>query len=149
MVQSTTVISACDASIWLDDATGTPRDISGSMNSVTLNFDHDIGEYIAFGGRWRNRLECGKDASFDLVILYSLTANEGADVIIDWFFASPPGDRSLSIYLPDKNVGSDHFSCEAKLENWDTSGVPGSGEPVLLNARLVPNGEVSHTVATT
>jgi len=84
--------------------------------TVTLNFDHEIGQYIAFGGRWPNRLECGKDASFDLTILYSLTANEGADIIIDWFFASPPGDRTLAIYLPDKNVGSDYYSAEVKIE---------------------------------
>lgn len=149
MSQSTTVISACDASVWLDDVLGTPRDISGSSNVVTMNFDHEIGEYTAFGGRWPNRLECGKDASFDLSILYSTTANEGADIIIDWFFASPPGDRTLAIYLPDKNVGSDKFSAEVKIQHWDTTGNAGSGEAVQINATLVPNGEVSHTTAAT
>ena len=149
MSQSTTVFSACDVSVWLDDVNGTPVDISGSSNSVTLNFEHEIGQYIAFGGRWPNRLECGKDASFDITVLYSLTVNEGADVLIDWFFASPPGDRTVSFYFPDKDVGSDHFSAEVKIEHMDFSGAAGSGDPVEINARLLPNGEVTHTTAST
>lgn len=149
MAQSTTVFSACDVAIWLDDVNGTPRDISGSSNSVTLNFDHEIGQYTAFGGRWPNRLECGKDASFDIVILYSLTANEGADIIIDWFFTTIPGLRTASFYFPDKDVGSDHFQAEVLIEHWDVTGGAGSGDPVEINAHLVPSGAVTHTTAST
>jgi len=149
MSQSTTVFAACDVSIWLDDINGTPRDISGSSNSVTLNFDHEIGEYTSFGGRWPNRLECGKDAAFDIVILYSLTANEGADIIIDWFFTNIPGPRTASFYFPDKDVGSDLFRAEVLIEHWDVTGGSGSGDPVEINVHLVPTGEVTHTTAST
>lgn len=149
MAQSTTVVNACDASVWLDDALGTPTNISGSSNVVNMDFDQELGEFRTFQSKWKGRLECGKDAAFEIILLYSTTANEAYDILKTWFFAASPGDRSLSVYLPDKNVGSDHYSAEVKLDDFN---VPSNHEdpgPITVTMHLLPNGEVSHDTAAT
>lgn len=149
MAQSTTAINACDASIWLDDDANTLQDISGSSNSVDINFDHDLGQYITFQSKWPNRLECGKDASFSIQAVYSTASDEAWDLLKQWYFATSPGERSLNIYLPDKNVGSDKFSCEARIENLSFTMTGGEADPIIVTATLLPSGAVAHTTAAT
>src|SRR5574342_898822 len=69
MHQSSTVFNFCNASIRLQDENGLDVDVSGSSNEVTIDFDNDLGDYKAFGERWKGRLECGSDASIKLKIL--------------------------------------------------------------------------------
>lgn len=145
MAQTTTAVNACDASVWLDDATGELRDISGSSNNVEINFDHDVEAFVTYQAKWPRRLECGKDASFTLHVIYTEAANEGYDILKNWFFATAPGARSLHIYIPDKNVGSDHFSCEARLDSLAFSADRSTAAPIMVTAVLLPDGEVSHT----
>ena len=145
MTQTTSAFNACDASIWLDDATGTLRDISGSSNNTEVNFDHDVEAFVTYQSKWPKRLECGKDAQFTLHVIFSEDANEGHDILKDWFFAAAPGARSLSIYLPDKNVGSDHFSCEARIKSYNFSADRGTAAPIMGVAVLLPDGAVSHS----
>jgi len=94
-------------------------------------------------------MECGKDASFEINILASTTTSEAWDILKGWFFATSPGDRSLSIYWPDKDVGSDHFSAEVKLQNWNATPESNNASPIEISMTVLPNGEVSHTTATT
>jgi len=145
VAQTTTAFNACDVSIWLDDSTNTLRELSGSSNSVEANFDHDIGEYVTFDSKWPNRLECGKDASFTLNIICSETANEAWDIIKDWYFAASPGARTFRFYMPDKNVGSDRFSCEARIQNFTFTGDRSEPGPIMVTATLLPDGEVTHS----
>lgn len=147
--RTTTAINACDVGLWLDNAGGTLVDIGGSSNQVRTNLYHDIGKFNVFSNEWPGRLECGKDATVTLQIIYSSTVDEGWDVVKTWFFTNPPGARTLSIYIPDKNVGSDHFSAEMMLSalNWTSS--RGEAGPILVTATLLPDGDVSHTVAAT
>jgi len=149
MAQTTTAITACDASIWLDKLAGTPVDVSGSSNSVALNFSQNLDAQYTFGSRWPRRFACGKDAAFTLVIFYTSTADEGFDVWKNWFFAAVPGTRTLTIYLPTKNVGSDRFQCEVHLESADIPATAGEGTPVMVTLSLLPDGEVTHSVAAT
>lgn len=147
--RTTTAINACDAGLFLDNAGGTPVDIGGSSNQVRINLDNHIGAFNVFSNEWPGRLECGKDGTVTLQIIYSSAADEGWDVVKTWYFTTPPGDRTLAIYIPDKNVGSDKFSGEFKLSalNWTASrGEPG---PILVTATLLPNGDIAHTVAAT
>jgi len=146
---TTTAQNFCDASIWLDDATGTQRNISGSSNTVGLDLNMNLGEVFAFGTVWPTRLECGKDATINLDVLYTLTANEGKDILLAWFFANSPGKRTFTLYAPNKNVGSDMFACEARLESLTFSGEAGSADPVMVSAVLKPDGAMSHTDTTT
>lgn len=149
MAQTTTGFNACDIAIWLDDDTGTLKDISGSSNSVDLNFDNTLGLYRTFGSTWPRRLECGKDAQFTLQILYSSAADEGADLLKTWYFANPPGQRTLKIYSPDKNVGSDVYAAEVMVENVTWSGEAGNADPIMISATLRPSGEVTWTTNAT
>lgn len=147
--RTTTAVNACDCGLWLDNAAGTPVDIGGSSNQVRTNLDHEIGKFSVFANEWPGRLECGKDATLTLQIIYSTTTDEGWDVLKTWYFSTPPGSRTLSLYIPDKNVGSDKFSGEMKLSalNWTASrGEPG---PILVTATLLPDGDFEHTVAAT
>jgi len=144
MALTTTAISACNASIWLADVNGTQRDISGSSNSVSIELTHTIGAVNAFQNEWPARQECGKDASIDLEVIYTEAANEGWDVLKDWFFAAAPGKRRMTIYLPDKNIGSDMFDVYVRLETLSWTVESGNADPVMVSAHLLPDGELAH-----
>lgn len=149
MAQTTTAVNACDAGIWLDNGTLIPTGIGGSANNVDMNFDQEIGEFRTFGSRWPGRLECGKDANFTLNIVYSSAADEAFDILKTWFFASSPGNRTLSVYIPDKNVGSDHFQAECKIEGLSWTAGSDEAGPIMVTANLLPDGEVAlSTLAT-
>ena len=143
MAQTSTGINGCDVAIWLDKAGGTLTDISGSSNKIDLNFDQELAMFRTFGSKWPKRLECGKDASFALDVIYSSAADEGLDILKDWFFATDPGARTLKIYVPDKNVGSDVYSCEVRIENLTFSAEAGAADPIMVSASLLPDGEVT------
>lgn len=145
MAQTTTAVNACDASVFLDDVAGDPRDIAGSSNNVELNFDHEVEAYVTYQSKWPKRLECGKDAQFTLHVIYTEAANEGFDILKDWYFAAAPGPRTLHVYIPDKNVGSDHYSCEARIKSLAFSADRATAAPIMVTAVLLPDGEVSHT----
>jgi hypothetical protein len=149
MAQTTTAISACDVGIWLDDDAGTQQDISGSSNEVDMAFEQNIGEFVTFGSRWPVRQECGKDASFTVQIVYSSAADEAFDILKTWFFSNTPGQRTLSVYIPDKNVGSDHFTCEVRIASFNFTPSRGEAGPIIVSAELLPDGEVTHTTAST
>jgi hypothetical protein len=150
MAQTTTAINACDVSVWLDNAAGVLTDISGSSNKLDMNFDHEIGEYRAFQGKWPGRLCCGKDAAFTLDVIYSSTATEGLALLRDWYFtAGAACKRTMHVYIPTKNVGADYYAMEVVLKNLKFAadrGVPG---PIMVSAQLLPSGDVTlSTVAT-
>jgi len=144
MALTTTAISACNVGIWLADITETSRDISGSSNSCSIELTLNLGEVNAFQNQWPTRQECGKDASIDLEIIYSEAANEAFDVLKDWFFATNPGRRLMSIYIPDKNVGSDKFTFYARLESLSWTVEAGVADPVMVSASLKPDGAMAH-----
>ena len=145
MALTTTAVSACNVSIWLDNATSVATDISGSSNSVDLEFTLNLGEVNAFQNQWPVRQECGKDASISLEILYTETAEEAFDIIKDWYFAANPGARQLTIYIPDKNVGSDKYECQARLESFSFTAESGEPNPIMVSVSLKPDGELTHS----
>jgi len=149
MVQTTSVINACDISLWLDDDANTLQDISGSSNQIDMNFDLDLGTFQSFQSRWPKRLECGKDAQFTLQVAYSTTADEAFDILKQWYFATPAGERTINIFMPDKNVGSDKFSGEVRIKNLSWTATGGEADPILVTATLLPSGEIAHTTAAT
>ena len=150
MAQTTTDINAADASIWIDNAGGTPVDISGSSNSVTMNFSREMGELWTFQVSYPVRSGCRKDAEITLRIVYSTATDEGADVLKNWYFSSEPiGSRSFHLYLPDKNVGSDHYYGEVQLGSFNFTASAEDCAPIAIEATLQPDGEMSLTTAST
>lgn len=149
MAQTSTGITACNASFWLDNASGTLTDISGSTNKVSLNFSIETGSKYTMGSAWPKRFQCGKDATISAEAIYTTAASEAWATLKAWYFATTPGARSVKIYLPDKNVGSDVFSFEARIESMSFDAEAGSGDPVMVSFTLLPDGEVTHSTATT
>lgn len=149
MAQTTTKVNACDVSVWLDNAAGTLNDISGSSNGIDMTFTRELGELRTYQSKWPVRMGCGKDVEITLRAIYSTASDEAADILRNWFFASTPGSRSFHIYIPDKNVGSDHYYGEVTLGDMSFSPDPTEPGPILIEATLMADGEFSYTTATT
>lgn len=150
MTQTTTHINACDVAIWLDNADGTPTDISGSTNTASLTLSISAEMLRTFGSKWPVRLSCPKDASAEITAVYSTATDEAMDLIKNWYFAASPGSRTLSIYVPNKNVGSDHYYGEFVIDgDIDIPLEAGTADPIAVTLPLSINGELTWTKATT
>lgn len=142
MPQTTTAVNACDASVWLDDENGSLQDISGSSNTISMEFTNQLGAVSNFATRWPVRLECRKDATFNLTAIYSTAQSEAKDILLEWFF-NHPGNRTLHVYLPDKNVGSDMYSAEVHLATMPITVEASSADPIQISCQLMPEGPVT------
>lgn len=142
MAQTTTAFNACDAVIELDNLAGTLTDISGSTNSVTLEFTNDLGEYKTFGNRWRGRLECGSDATFTVNIVSSTAAGEAWDILQSWYWGAR-GARSFRVSIPDDAVGSWEYDAEVLIETYSQELPSDDGNPVITSVTLRPTGTIT------
>lgn len=150
MARTTTARNACDVAIWVDNAAGTPTDVSGSMNQARMTFTNTLGEFVVFGYDAVNRLCCGQDGTFELDIWYTTAAAEGRDLFFIWYFgATVCTPRTVSLYLPDKNVGSDHIYGEFLIEVMDVVADRGDAAPMPITVRLLPNGVINRVVDAT
>lgn len=141
MTQTTTAVNACDVGLWLDNASGTPIDIGGSSNECSLKLSQNIGEIPTFGTDWPRRKACGRDCKASLKVIYSTATDEALDLLKDWFFgANHKNARTLTVYIPDKNVGSDVYQGEFVLESLDVPVQAGDGKPILVSAELSVDG---------
>lgn len=150
MPQTTTQINACDVSIWLDDATGTLKDVSGSTNKCSLTLTLESGMTRTFGSRWPTRQNCARDAKISLSIVYSEATGEAMDIWKNWYFASAPGPRTVKIYVPDKNVGSDVYYGEFVIDG--DAEIPleaGTSEPIVVNVNLAVTGALTWATSAT
>ena len=150
MAQTTVAINACDVAIFLDNASGTATDISGSSNKIEIPLTQEIGEARTFQNDYKIRKACGRDGAFNLTVIYTTGADEGLDILRDWYFSTGSKTaRSIAVYVPDKNVGSDHYSAAVLLESLNIPLDPSEPGPVICEAALLPTGAISHTTAST
>lgn len=144
MQTTSTVVNACDAVIELEDDGGIMREISGSSNEVLIDFDNDLGDYKAFGNRWKGRLECGSDAVFKLKFLYSTAANEALDIWKSWFFGTR-GHRRIKVYIPAKITGADIYEADVFLgKTTGIGGNAGTAGPIMPSIECKPHLGVAH-----
>jgi len=143
MTQTTTAQNACDASIWLDNTSGVLTDVSGSSNTINMNFAEQVGSKRNFGTRWEILLTCGLSATFAFTAVYSMTAQEAKAILLDWFFNKPGTNKTLKVYLPDKNVGSDVYTAEVKLITMPIVVQASSADPMEISCTLQPDGPVT------
>lgn len=143
MPQTTTAQNACDASIWLDNTSGVLTDVSGSSNTINMEFSEQVGNVRNFGTRWQILLTCGLDATFAFTAVYSTAAQEAKAILLDWFFNKPGTNKTLKVYLPDKNVGSDVYTAEVKLITMPITVQASSAEPMQISCTLRPDGAVT------
>lgn len=98
------------------------------------------GVVSTFKTRWGVRLTCRKDATFNLTAVYSEAAGEAKDLLLKWFF-DYPGSRTLTVYIPDKNVGSDVYRGEVVLATMPITVEAESADPIQISCQLLPDGE--------
>jgi hypothetical protein len=144
MPATTTATNACGVSIFLDDAGGTLRDISGSSNEVNLKFSNSLGEYKVFGDSSTYRIECAQDASLEMTILYTRTNNEGMDILKNW--RETRGARTVQINMPTNTPGADRYTGEFFYEDIDIPLKADEAKPVMCKVTLKPNGYVDLSV---
>ena len=146
MAQTTTAQAGCRAEVWLDNSGGTLTNISGSSTQVDPHFTHALGTYRARNdGGWPKRLDAGKDSDVRLNVLYTSTADEGWDILREWWFASAPGARTLTWYAPSKTAGADVFSGEFRIRDLRWTHSSRDAGPLVVTADLVADGEVTES----
>ena len=143
MAQTTTILRECDVVIKLDDADGNSIDISGSSNEIEVGFSERTESLYKFGSDYPSRFSLGRDVVISLVVVYSTTTDEGADILKNWLFASTFAARTCEIYIPDATTGSDQIAGEFVLEGCRITGRAGSGDPMLVRAQLAAHGEIT------
>lgn len=150
MPQSTTEHNALDVSLWFDNAAGTPTDTSGSSNSVTLAITSTVGIVRNFQNRWPTRFAGVKDAIINFTVTYSLATDEALDLMRDWWLETKPGKRTVKVYIPDKNVGSDYYTGEF-LPNGELNIplVSDQADPITVTGSVAISGALTHSKATT
>jgi hypothetical protein len=145
MADTTTAFTACDVVAELDDASGVLRDISGSTNKLEADFKNNIGEFRTLGGsQWKNRIQCGKDASVKLIGIASTAVNEIRDIILNWFF-NGSGLRTFRWSEPAATSGAKRFSGEFVLDSYKFSHDSADANPVMYEISLLPSGAISMT----
>lgn len=150
MTQTTTAIDAQNVAVWLDNINGTPVDISGSSNQVQIAWTQKFGETYTFKSKYPIRRAAGPDVTITMQVLYSTGANEAMRTLIAWAYGvSPDAARTLAVYAPTKDVGSDKFSGEFLLSEHTIPLTAGDGTPVLVSMTLVLTGQFTQTVAST
>lgn len=143
MPQTTSDYNYCDVSLWLDDDTGTLRDISGSSNNVGVKLSGNVGILHTFQNQWPRRKFCGKDCVISLTIICSEAQLEAFDLMKHWWFDQDSHPRTFELFAPDKNVGSDKFYGEFVLQDASFGGAAGEGKPAQADLTLALDGTFS------
>ena len=149
MTVTTTPVVATNCVIKLDNAAGSPTDISGSSNRVELSLEHGVGEFRPFSTQWKSRVVVGKDVGVTLNIIYSTATDEALDILKNWFFGGDDSARTLTIQVPDGNPGSDQYQGEFVLMSAPVGLGAEDDEVVMVSAELRSHGEVALTTVST
>ncbi len=138
MAQSSTNVTGKDAVLQVDDEGGSLTDISGNTNAVALALTLATEPNRTLGCDWPFRTQAARDMTMDLTILYSTTADEGADVLITWW--NNGGVRSVQLDIPDSNAGSVRYSGDFKIESCNQNPVAGEAAALQVTATIGIHG---------
>lgn len=144
MAQSTTVVNGCDIVIEIDNEGGTLTDISGSSNELAMVFGLNSELWRSFGSRYPGRLNCGKDMTGTIKVLYSPTADEGREIVEEWYHTSNGDARSFQFDLPDSSVGSNRYSGEIIMDGGYNieNIVAGEAKPIEITLNFAADGDI-------
>lgn len=148
MTATTSAIVATDCVIKLDNAAGALVDISGQSNRVEIQLQNTIAEFRPFSTQWKQRKVVGKDAPVTVAGVYSSNDAEARGLLMGWWSGGTDTARTLEIYAPDENAGSDKISGEFVLSNFQTTLDSEADDFVRWTAELMPNGTVTHAEVT-
>lgn len=140
MAETSTAINACNARVYMDNAQGALVEVTGSANKAELNKSRETADYTVFGSDWKRRLQCKKDGSLDLTFIYTTAANEGIDLLQQWFDAG-----GLRTWVIDENggaTGNDRHTGEFFLTELGIPHDSSEAGPIMVTASLLPDGAI-------
>lgn len=140
MVQTTGQINGCNSKLEIDDDGGTPIDVSGSANSITIDFTNQVGEGFTFDGRFPLRAECKEDASLSGTIFWTSPTDEARDILDLW--RASKGLRTVIFSPQGGNPGDVQYRGEYFLTSLSFTTEASSADPVTVDFECMPSGEV-------
>lgn len=136
-----------DAIVKVDNSGGTPVDISGNTNTISITGTRTNSEYYNFASDDAKVIEGGKSQTISLQIIVSDTQDEGYDLLADWWETSGGGERTVTIQYPDATAGSYQLVAEAVLTSFNYGDFEaGSAEPMMIEATMMCSGGITRTV---
>lgn len=141
MPQTALAISSCNALLEMDNAAGTPTDISGASNRTNLTFNRNIGSAVTFVGEYPIRVECKRDSSLEINVLWTRGNNEARRLIEDWYDAG--GLRTFTVYPNAKDTGERTYSAEYFLQEFSFVFDASNADPVAMTVQLMPSGAIT------
>jgi hypothetical protein len=137
MPTTSTARNSIACKIELDDETGTLRDISGSANEISHDFERQLGDFNVFGDYATYRLQGVEDETVEITILYTTATNEGFDILRRW--RESRGLRTLK-WTP---LGTgEYWQGEFLLESFNVPVKVDEAKPIMVKATLKPHGAV-------
>lgn len=138
-----------DAVIKIDNSGGTPVDISGNANTLSITGTRQNSEYYNFASDNANVIEGGKSQTVTLQVIVSDTQDEAYDLLADWWESAGGGERTVTIQYPDATAGSYQLVGEAVLTSFNYGDFEaGSAEPMMIEATMMISGGITRTVIT-
>ncbi|MDD5000877.1 MAG: hypothetical protein PHO55_07830 [Thiomonas arsenitoxydans] len=145
MAATTTCANALNCRVYLDTGAGVLTDISGSSASVEMSPSSQIGDFRVFLSRWRLRQVGGSDITFVLNTVYTTAADEGYDIIRDWYWGPNwQVARTVQFDIPKNLANSERITCEVHLAEIPMTLDPDDPGPIMVTATLMPTGDVVH-----
>lgn len=142
MAQTTTHINACDVRIYIDDATGSLVDVSGSTSEASFSLTRTLGSLMTFECEWDIVTSCKISGTISLTAVYSTAQNEARAILEEWMFNDGGGDRSRTLNLEvPYTVGGVLYGGEAVLESLEIPLTASSADPIAVSSQLRTNGE--------
>lgn len=149
MTTTQTEIVATNCEVLLDNATGTPTSIAGSINSFSYAPKNGVAEWHTFGTQWMQRRVVHKDMPVKIKGIYTTNATEVAQLIENWFFAGDDSARTLWIYVPDTQVGAWTLSGEFILDGYSVEPDAEADDVVRIEIDLLPDNVVTRATNAT
>ena len=141
-MQTSTAKNACAVVVYIEGEDGVLVDVSGSMNGFEIAFSQDLGEFSVFGGAWKQRLTCKKDARATLKIVYTTATREAWKLFKDWWQNTPSDKRTIRLMVPTEEIGADAVHLVDVAQTWHAvvAGVAPVGLRLWFYARYATEG---------
>lgn len=137
--------TALNVVVKIDNAAGTPVDVSNAVTTFEFGFENTMAEFRSFGNQWKCRAVVGKDAPLSMSGIVTGNDAEVFGLLRGWFFDGVDSARTISVEQPDANPGGDTFSGEYLLNTLTLPGDAEADDFQRWSAEFMPTGTVSHS----
>lgn len=141
MAQTTTAVNACNIVIALDTDAGVLVDVSGTANTINLEFTINAAEGYTFDGDFPIRKTCGKDMTGSFTCVWSTTADESWDLVKGWYHVYDGAARTLRIDVPSTAGGNDRYEGEVVLLSYSHEMTADEAGPIMVECEIASDGE--------